>query len=133
MENNLIPIRIKRQRLKGWRKPENCISVCRPSKWGNPYKIMGDMIYGDASHRRGKILSQWIIIENDNYDYSDLDKAVVDLYEQWILGNSDEHYIKPCPFTLEDIKTELKGHDLMCFCNLEKPCHADVLNKYANC
>jgi Domain of unknown function (DUF4326) len=27
---------------------------------------------------------------------------------------------------------ELTGHDLMCFCRLDKPCHADVLLELAN-
>lgn len=34
------PKRIQRRRVKGWRKPEGTISVCRPSKYGNPFKIM---------------------------------------------------------------------------------------------
>ncbi len=33
------PIRIQRKRTKGWRMPENTISVCRPGKWGNPFKV----------------------------------------------------------------------------------------------
>ena len=31
------PKRIQRKRTKGWRKPENTVNVCRPSKWGNPF------------------------------------------------------------------------------------------------
>ena len=27
---------------------------------------------------------------------------------------------------------ELTGHDLMCFCPLDQPCHADVLLELAN-
>ena len=34
--------RIQRKRVKGWRIPENCIYIGRPSKWGNPYKIDED-------------------------------------------------------------------------------------------
>jgi hypothetical protein len=33
------PIRIQRSRAKGWTLPENAVSVCRPGKWGNPFKI----------------------------------------------------------------------------------------------
>lgn len=33
------PIRIHRKRTKGWRMPKNTVSVCRPGKFGNPYKI----------------------------------------------------------------------------------------------
>jgi len=34
------PVRIQRKRTKGWRMPENTISVCRPGKWGNPFKVL---------------------------------------------------------------------------------------------
>lgn len=32
------PQRIQRKRTKGWKMPENTVSVTRPGKWGNPYK-----------------------------------------------------------------------------------------------
>jgi uncharacterized protein (DUF1810 family) len=28
--------------------------------------------------------------------------------------------------------SELTGHDLMCYCELDQPCHADVLRELAN-
>jgi hypothetical protein len=39
------PRRVQRKRTKGWRMPPNTVSVCRPGKWGNPYKV-GDTIAG---------------------------------------------------------------------------------------
>lgn len=36
--------RIQRKRVKGWRMPENCVYVGRPTKWGNPLKFHGGMI-----------------------------------------------------------------------------------------
>ncbi len=33
------PQRIQLSRKKGWRKPEGCIVVARPSLWGNPYRV----------------------------------------------------------------------------------------------
>jgi len=33
------PRRIQRKRTKGWRMPENTVSVCRPGKWGNPFHV----------------------------------------------------------------------------------------------
>lgn len=32
-----MPKRIQRRRTKGWRMPENCVYVGRPTKWGNPF------------------------------------------------------------------------------------------------
>lgn len=38
-----MPQRIQRQRVKGWKMPENTVSVARPGRWGNPFKIGDDM------------------------------------------------------------------------------------------
>ena len=35
-------------------------------------------------------------------------------------------------FTIEDLRRELAGHDLACWCPLDQPCHADVLLRLAN-
>jgi hypothetical protein len=34
--------------------------------------------------------------------------------------------------TVEDVKRELCGRDLACYCPLDEPCHADVLLAVAN-
>ena len=34
--------------------------------------------------------------------------------------------------TVEDVRRELKGRDLACYCPLDGPCHADVLIEVAN-
>jgi hypothetical protein len=36
------------------------------------------------------------------------------------------------PNTIAEIRDELKGKDLACWCPLDKPCHADVLLEIAN-
>ncbi|MCL2394822.1 MAG: DUF4326 domain-containing protein [Acidimicrobiaceae bacterium] len=35
-------------------------------------------------------------------------------------------------FTVEDVRRELAGADLACWCPLDGPCHADVLLEVAN-
>lgn len=37
--NGVTPKRIRLSRQKGYRKPEGCIVVARPSRWGNPFTI----------------------------------------------------------------------------------------------
>ena len=34
--------------------------------------------------------------------------------------------------TVDDVKRELAGRDLACYCPLDEPCHADVLLTIAN-
>ena len=36
---DFVPRRVQRKRTKGWRMPENTVSVCRPGRWGNPFKV----------------------------------------------------------------------------------------------
>jgi hypothetical protein len=33
------PRRIQLRRVKGWKMPANTISVARPHKWGNPFRV----------------------------------------------------------------------------------------------
>ena len=40
------PKRIQRQRVKGWRMPENTVYVGRGTKWGNPFKVGARNPYG---------------------------------------------------------------------------------------
>lgn len=82
-----MPIRIQRRRTRGWRKPDNCVYVGRPSKWGNPYKTAEE-------------------------------------YQKFIDGLN--------VILLDFMKAELRGKNLMCWCSLDKPCHADILLKEVN-
>lgn len=112
--------------------PTNTVCVTRPHKYGNPFKVIGDMIFGNASHRR-KFLDPWIFIEPDRNDFIDWNlpsnEIVIALYENWMEGN-DNNYIIPPP-TREDIE-KLRGKNLACFCKEGSPCHADILLKIAN-
>lgn len=51
----------------------------------------------------------------------------VELYRDWI--NKE---IEKAPETLEEIRRELGGKDLTCWCPAGEPCHADVLLALAN-
>lgn len=36
------------------------------------------------------------------------------------------------PFTVDDVRRDLRGKDLACYCPLDQPCHVDVLLEIAN-
>ncbi|MDT7613280.1 MAG: hypothetical protein QOF00_727 [Pseudonocardiales bacterium] len=38
-----MPERIQLRRTRGWRKPEGAVVVSRPSRWGNPFPVGGDV------------------------------------------------------------------------------------------
>jgi hypothetical protein len=102
------PRRIRQRRTPGWRKPSGAMSVTRSSRWGNPFHVGR---HGDPA-------------------------AVVALYRAWIGGQFGDvlqggghAFRRP---TVEQIRAQLAGRDLMCFCALDAPCHADVLLEMAN-
>ena len=127
-----MPERVQRKRTKGWKMPKGTVYVGRPGRFGNPFKIVGDMIYGDASHRR-TILNPWVHIEPTRNDFVDwtlpLQDVVVILYINWLAGN-DKNNIIPPP-TKNDLEI-LRGKKLACWCRLDQKCHADVLLELAN-
>lgn len=110
-----LPVRIQRQRTAGWRKPEGAVYVGRGSRYGNPFvgpnAVKAFTIWVDNSVTIQQ-MKWWtpISVHPSYYDS-------VDRYASEILGNWRE---------------ELRGKDLMCWCILSRPCHADVLLELAN-
>jgi len=133
------PVRIQMKRKKGFNLQEyskslnglECILVSRPSKWGNPFRLMGDMIYVDASHRR-KILSPWVLFYQT---WGHTEKDVVKLFRD-LLMDLNSHKIEPEIYQrfkyMRDRIFDLRGKDLVCWCPLDQPCHADILLELAN-
>jgi hypothetical protein len=102
--------RIQLSRRKGWRKPEGAIVVSRPSKWGNPYKL-SDYPSAMPMNQRSA--------------------HAIDCFRRLLLGQIAEPRVA-LPFTVEDVRSELAGKDLACWCRLSDACHADVLLAVAN-
>lgn len=117
-----MPERVQLSRRRGWRKPENTVSVARPTKWGNPLHIVPD---GDA----------WFVeIASIRIAYSrpvklDSVRRAVDIFESCLSSENGVWTLYP---TREQIRAELAGKNLACWCPLDQPCHADVLLAIAN-
>ncbi len=112
-----MPVRHQRKRIKGWQKPNGSVIVDRTSKWGNPYTVEQAKEAGfKAPH-----------------------KAAVDAFDAFLKGDdwalACDGDVEKSEALREKLLTdihELKGKDLVCFCPLDKPCHADVLIRLAN-
>jgi hypothetical protein len=118
------PVRIQRRRTKGWRKPDNCVIVSRPSRFGNPFTIAMAYELGYA----------------DSGDQTTARKAVVGAFREWLAGNrfmwqSEEG--DAARQRILDGLPALRGKDLACTCPLPEAgqpdhCHAAVLLTLAN-
>ncbi len=131
-------IRIQRSRQHKQVSPNGrpIIYVGRPSKWGNPFKVIGDMIYINAAHRR-KVLDPWV------YFCPGETKKCVELYRLVLIGrqancNLETEDLAYCAGNLDAqhwlkyFRTQanfetIKHRNLSCWCKIGEPCHADVL------
>lgn len=111
--------RVMLLRRYGWRMPPNTVSVARPHKWGNPYvigQVMQDRRYryingcGESFELRDGI---WI---------PDAETAV----------RAFRHWLRLNPAKIKELRDELAGKNLACWCKPGTPCHADVLLDLAN-
>lgn len=112
------PIRLQRSRARGSRltSPNGLPVVCvtRPGKWGNPFKI------GMSSHEAGEAAARHFGVRVNQEDPLNTLSDVIAMY-RWCVEN----------FRRKSVM-ELRGHNLACFCGLDKACHADVLLELAN-
>lgn len=107
-----LPKRIQLARKRGWRKPENAVVVSRPSKWGNPYRIQ-------------------------DYKFANADGSPAPWNEEVARDMSIrdfEHALRVgmLRVSVDDVKRELAGKNLLCWCPVGKKCHGDVLLAIAN-
>jgi hypothetical protein len=87
--------------------------VTRPGKWGNPFAI------ADVAKRY-------------KLDPAAAQAKAVALCGEWLHGTIDPKLSPHAPPSRDEIRAELKGYNLACWCKAGTPCHADVLIELAN-
>jgi hypothetical protein len=92
--------------------PENTVKVCRPSKWGNPFHVADVLDHYDGD----KIAAQADCVRS---------------FHRWI-DDGVIHFCDDRPPCISEIRRELAGKNLACWCKNGTPCHADVLLDLAN-
>lgn len=81
--------------------PADAVYVGRPSKWGNPFSHKSSVFNVYPAQSRA---------------------AAIAKHREWLLSQ---------PILVEEVKKELRGKDLVCWCS-PLPCHADTLLEIAN-
>lgn len=105
-----------RGRFAGWRKPDDVVYVGRGAgrwgRWGNPFRV-------------GQTYPLFWIAGGDDQDTTIAigdAAAAVDAYERML---------RRSPAFVADIRAELAGCRLACWCPPGSPCHGDVLLRVA--
>ena len=112
----MTPRRYQRKRNVSTDIPVGAVYVGRPTKWGNEWTMADARAWDIPPEWR----QAWLV-----------DKYRADLLEG-IAGNFEVR------ITVDDVRRELRGKDLVCWCPLADPegrpvpCHADVLLEVAN-
>jgi len=143
MADGTAPIRIQRRRTKGWRMPENTVSVTRPSRWGNPWRVEDiarairfgtwDGIAGSGGGlwaamflpHRPEYLESAVRMERVAHELATT--AAVRMYRELV-----EHFRRSDRPGFEGWIGPLRGRNVACTCGLDDPCHGDVLLEIAN-
>lgn len=121
-----MPIRIQRKRTKGWVKPFGAINCTRPSKFSNPFKVILEKQKNGGGYyvtTKGGLPKKVAKYHGPYMANGAALLGAIDCFK--IVCLSSVGFVG-------DIKRELKGKDLMCYCPLHRPCHVDVLLKIAN-
>ena len=84
--------------------PLNTVSICRPGKFGNPFKVTPDR----SAEQAVTAFRHWIIADDNGVRFPEEKKRIRD-----------------------NLHT-LKGKNLACFCKAGTACHGDVLIDLAN-
>ena len=126
------PVRIQRKRAAGYNMQAvsratnglDCISVTRPRRWGNPYDI--ELFGRELSLKlfRESVEGVWnpTLLEGCPDEMCD---AASTAHSSFMKHFAGEH-----PLTAA--RSELRGHNLACYCKPPDSCHADVLLTIAN-
>jgi hypothetical protein len=119
------PRRIQRRRTPGWRKPDNCVIVSRPSRFGNPFTVADCLEAGFATTTE------------------EARQVVTQQFREWLAGElaggpgpEGTSWSRERRDWIRAHLPDLNGRDLACYCPLPEPgqpdhCHAAVLLRLA--
>jgi hypothetical protein len=123
------PRRLRLSRAKGWTKPAGAVVVARPTRWGNPWRVVPvrddrfpwgqavDVVHVGGDRHAGRF-EQFTSSPGTGAPY-----WAVRMYELHLADHPDLHAA---------VVAELRGRDLLCWCRADQPCPADLLIELAN-
>lgn len=121
-----MPKRVQMSRQRPWRRDHpDAVIVARPSKWGNPISLLD--VGGQYPSLDDVQVARLVV-----HDFRALAERGELRLPNWRHAGGQRgpvHWTYP---SLAEIRAELAGRDLACWCPLDEPCHGDVLLELAN-
>ena len=105
-----LPIRIQRHRARGWRTPAHAKHVGPGSLYGSPFRVARSPFE----------------LQNGGARVVESPAEAVEKFRDWIRHTPEGRFVAGCA------ARNLWGLDLVCWCPVDQPCHADVLLEIAN-
>ena len=123
------PVRIQRQRTKGWRMPEGAVYVGRPTIFGNPWTMRDAADIGLTGRQAREWLVEKYRAELDHLGLlSDYSESAPTAYERLADMIDWPDVGEPTPSIRPLFRRLLRNATaLACWCPLDQPCHADTL------
>ena len=108
------PHRVKLSRKLGWKMPPGTVKVDRSTKFGNPFVVDGEFILTKAKAIQyfRELLTRAIKghpLPAGPGGFG-LSQEIID------------HFV-----LMAELISQIRGKNLACWCDLDQPCHADVL------
>ena len=111
----MIPERIQLKRVRGWCQPDGTIRCCRPTKWGNPFRIVRAR---GRWHIESELRTYTMTVDFESEELAV--RCAIDLHRKALL------LIGGLPVDADDVRRDLKPAKFLgCWCKSTDPCHVD--------
>lgn len=105
--------------------PAGAVYVGRPTKWGNPFRVVWIKRHLLGFHWHP---GYWMVQDHAHSWYPSSER-VARRFSVWMF----RRWMQQSTFAVRQFDIEkLRGKDLLCWCRLDQECHADVLLEIAN-
>ena len=120
------PVRLRRRRGRGRELPQGAVYVGRSTVWSNPFVVSRSSDFHGLPGSWFVRGEDGAVFHPDEDDQASARRKAVELYAREVLEG------RARTTSVELIRSELAGGDLVCWCPSGVPCHADVLLQIAN-
>lgn len=128
------PRRVQRRRTKGSRLPTGVLCITRPSRFGNPFRVVGSTVVGmnwddvvEWGHGVGAMPSQSMLYAELTDRRGAVNEAV-ELYRELLAVRRRQWE----PTRYSKWLLDARGRDVACYCPVSEPCHGDPLLEAVN-